>query len=104
MISTEVQNELFRIAQEALTNISKHARAKSAWINLTFTVDQIILTIRDNGVGLAATNSTKSNGSYGLEAMRERAQRIGGRLQIENSKNGGTSVRVRMSLRKTPNF
>jgi signal transduction histidine kinase len=97
-LQLEAQNELFRIAQEALTNVCKHARANSAWISLTFTARQISLTVRDNGVGLAATASQKPKRTYGFTSMRERAQRIGGQLQIKRLPNGGTSVHVRVPL------
>jgi signal transduction histidine kinase len=100
-LSPEAQNELFRIAQEALTNISKHAQAKSVWINLTFTSRQVALTIRDNGVGLTATTSTEPKRGYGLGTMRERAQRIGGQFELQSPKSGGTSIRVRVPLTKT---
>ena len=101
ILSLEAQNELFRIAQEALTNVGKHAQANSVWINLTFTARQVALTIRDNGVGLTATTSAEPKRGYGLGTMRERAQRIGGQLEIESPKNGGTSIRVRVPLAKT---
>jgi PAS domain S-box-containing protein len=98
MLSTEAQNELFRIAQEAMTNVTKHSHAKSVWINLEFDAKHVILTVRDDGVGFAATNSTERKRGYGLVTMRERAQRIGGRLEIENPDNGGTTIRVLVSL------
>jgi PAS domain S-box-containing protein len=96
----EAQDELFRIAQEALTNVAKHARATSVWINLTFKGRQVSLAIRDDGIGLALKASRKPNSSYGLASMRERTQRIGGRIQIKSKKNGGTSVRVQIPLVK----
>jgi signal transduction histidine kinase len=94
----EMQNELFRIAQEALTNVAKHAQATSVWINLTYSAQQVSLKIRDDGVGLAMTASHKSNGTYGLASMRERAQRISGQLQIKRQKSGGTSIHVQVPL------
>jgi len=94
----EMQNELFRVAQEAMTNLRKHARAKSAWINLEFKSRRVILTIRDNGVGLAATNSSKRKQGYGMATMRERALRIGGKLEIESPASGGTTIRVEVAL------
>ena len=100
-LSLEAQNELFRVAQEALTNVRKHAQAKSVWIDLAFTARQVSLTIRDNGVGLAGSASADTTRGYGLGTMRERTQRIGGQLEIENPKTGGTSVRVRIPLAKT---
>jgi signal transduction histidine kinase len=100
MLSLEAQNELFRIAQEALTNVCKHAQAKAVWINLAFRARHVALTIRDNGVGLTTATSTEPKRSFGLATMRERAQRIGGKLEIKSPKNGGTSVRVQVPLAK----
>jgi PAS domain S-box-containing protein len=98
ILHREMQNELFRIAQEALTNVAKHAQATSVWINLTYSAQQVSLKIRDDGVGLAMTASRKSNGTYGLASMRERAQRISGQLQIKRQKSGGTSIHVQVPL------
>ena len=93
-LSAEIQNELFRIAQEAMTNVSKHAQARSTWITLDFKADQVILMVRDDGVGLAAAKSPERKHGYGLGTMRERAQRIGARLEIESPDDGGTTIRV----------
>jgi PAS domain S-box-containing protein len=99
MLLAEVQNELFRIAQEAMTNINKHAHAKSVWITLEFKVDQAILTVRDDGIGFAATDSPKTKGGYGLSTMRERAQRIGSQIEIKSTTGGGgTAIRVLVPL------
>ena len=94
----EVQTQLFRIAQEAMTNICKHARAKSARISLEFITRHVVLTVLDDGVGLAATNPIKRGCGYGLATMRERAQRIGGALEIESPAGGGSMIRVRVPL------
>jgi signal transduction histidine kinase len=97
-LSEEVQTELFRIAQEAMTNIYKHAQAKAAWIILEFAAPQVVLTVQDDGVGLAATNSAKRGHGYGLATMRERAHRIGSALEIESPAGGGSMIRVRVPL------
>ena len=101
MLSPEPQNELFRIAQEALTNVNKHAQATSVWINLTYSTRQVSLIIRDNGVGLTATASAGPKRGYGFGTMRERALRIGGQLEVKNHESGGTCVRVRLPLMAT---
>ena len=100
-LSADVQNETFRIAQEAMTNVSKHARAKSVWVTLEFKAHQVILTIQDDGIGFANAKAPGSRCGYGLTTMRERAQRIGGQLEIGSPKGGGTSVRVRLPFAKT---
>jgi signal transduction histidine kinase len=93
-VSPEVQNELYRIAQEAMTNVSKHARAKCAWITLEFKAHRIILTVRDDGVGFSTNRSRQRTPGYGLTTMCERSQRIGGRLEIKRPSTGGTIIRV----------
>jgi len=103
ILSAEIQNELFRIAQEAMTNVSKHARAKSVWITLEFGDYQVILTVQDDGIGFSATDSPKSKSGYGMSTMRERAIRIGGKLEIESPASGGTAIRVLVPLAKTLN-
>lgn len=97
-LPADVQNETFRIAQEAITNVSKHAMAKSVWITLEFKAHQVILTIQDDGIGFATVNAPRSRCGYGMTTMRERARRIGGRLQIESPATGGTLIRVEVPL------
>src|SRR4030095_11935 len=98
-LSSEIQVELFRIAQEAMTNVRKHAHAKTAWMTMQFKTHQMILTIRDDGVGIAASTSSERPPSYGLATMRERAQCIGGQFHIESPAEGGTAVHVVVSLK-----
>jgi signal transduction histidine kinase len=100
-LSPEMEVELFRIAQEAMTNVRKHARAKSASMTMQFKAGQMILTIQDDGVGIAANTSSERQTGYGLATMRERAQRIGGQLQIETPADGGTAVHVLVPLNRT---
>jgi PAS domain S-box-containing protein len=96
--SVEIQNELFRIAQEAMTNVCKHAHAKAVWITLEFKDNQAMLTVQDDGIGFAATHSPKPKGGYGLSSMRERALRIGGQIEIKSPTSGGTAIRVQVPL------
>ena len=93
-----VQNEMFRIAQEAMTNVQKHALAKSVWINLEFKAHQVILKIQDDGIGIATSKAPRNRCGYGLTTMRERAQRLGGRLEIRSSANAGSAIHVRVPL------
>jgi PAS domain S-box-containing protein len=88
---------LFRIAQEALNNVAKHARAQSVDIELTSN-SEWVLTISDNGVGLAARAQPQSCASsgFGMVTMRERALAIGGRFEVLARAGGGTSVVVRV--------
>jgi len=67
---------------------------------LEFKDNQAILTVRDDGIGFAATDSPKPKGGYGLSTMRERALRIGGKLEIESAASSGTAIRVVAPLDK----
>jgi two-component system NarL family sensor kinase len=80
---------LFRIAQEALMNVERHARATRVLVGLGFDDRNLRLTIRDNGVGLdAARVDHPSNGGIGLRNMRERIEHLGGTLAIRSGTEG----------------
>jgi PAS domain S-box-containing protein len=97
-LSRDQTTALFRIFQEALTNILRHAQATRVRINLGTVNDEFILNIRDNGRGI--TNEEKSGQrTLGLLGMRERAHLIGATIDISRSPSGGTVVTVRIPLR-----
>lgn len=83
---------LFRIAQEALTNVVLHARAKHITVKLMVTPDQAVLTITDDGQGFDPTHVP--TGHYGLIGIRERVKLLGGRLEIRSSPGAGTQIEV----------
>ncbi|XZE43508.1 chemotaxis protein CheB [Pirellulaceae bacterium SH467] len=94
--SNAVATQLYRIAQESLTNSLKHGKASNIQISLAQEADQTILEISDNGVGfdLQTIPGTASEGSgFGLRIMRYRANTIGGDLHVSRNNNNGTSVR-----------
>lgn len=88
---------LFRVAQESLTNISKHAQATEATVSLKIQGDQIQLSVRDNGKGFDQKKYSKS-GSYGLAGMEERVLMIGGRHAILSTPDKGTSICITLPL------
>jgi signal transduction histidine kinase len=85
----DVEGELLRIAQEGVTNVLKHARARQVEVRLTFGAETVSLTIADDGVGF---NSTAHHEGFGLLGMRERAERIGARLLVGSRSGQGTRV------------
>ena len=89
---------LFRICQEALTNVARHARAKAARIVLARTRGHVVLEVRDNGAGIppVALSDVKS---LGLLGMRERARAFGGEVVIQSAPEQGTVVRVNIPRR-----
>ena len=98
----EVELALFRIAQEALTNVKKHAEASQATITVEFTDSTVKMIVQDNGKGFALTTPAEdltASGHLGLIGMHERARLLGGTLALESFPNRGTKVAVTV-----PNF
>jgi signal transduction histidine kinase len=91
-LHSELQVALYRIAQEALNNVAKHARASQAMVSLHCAPGSIRLEITDDGCGFDAAAAPPD--SMGLRIMRERAAGIGAALEIESQPEGGTRVRV----------
>jgi len=86
---------LFRIAQEALTNVAKHARATEVTVALKAGPDTVILSIADNGRGFdTAARPERPSARLGLVGMRERAEAIGGKLRVESAPGEGARVIV----------
>lgn len=100
----EVESALFRAAQEALTNVAKHAGASRAAITLSYVGDQVVLDVLDDGRGFdpsAAANAgvagaANAVGGYGLAGMRERAEALGGTLTVESAPGEGTTLAVEL--------
>ena len=93
--STEVELVLFRIVQEALNNVQRHAQADSAQITLEFLEGRTRLTIRDNGKGFVLppeVTALPKAGMLGLAGMLERARSVGGTVLIKSEQDKGTSV------------
>ncbi len=89
--------EFFRVLQEALTNIAKHAEATLAEISIARTKGQVRLTVRDNGKGFSGTAPAKPE-TFGLVGLRERAYLIRGRLSIDSAPGRGTLIELRAPI------
>jgi signal transduction histidine kinase/ligand-binding sensor domain-containing protein len=88
------EQEILRIAQEAIHNVKKHAAAKHLSVQLEYGDSSIALELRDDGRGFAA-DSEQPAGHYGLTGMRERAAAIGGTLEVTSELGAGTTVRLK---------
>lgn len=88
----------FRIFQECLTNVIRHARAKLVRVGLSQEDESIVLVVEDDGVGFLETNLSSTPGSLGLLGMKERAQACGGDVRIFSSPGNGTTVTIRVPL------
>jgi signal transduction histidine kinase len=82
---------VYRVLQEALNNISRHAGVKQAWVRLRFSPESLNLEIEDHGSGMTSTLTKKG---IGMVAMRERAELLGGRIEVGRPAQGGTIIRL----------
>jgi signal transduction histidine kinase/ligand-binding sensor domain-containing protein len=98
-LPSNVEEELYRIAQEALNNVLRHAHARRVGVTLRHqrTENKLVLQIVDDGVGFSLTEARKVGG-MGLPGMAERAAQLGALLEIESAPGGGTTVRVTVTL------
>jgi signal transduction histidine kinase len=102
-LDSNIETVTFRIAQEALTNVLKHARASRAVLRLSCSSRRLTLFVHDNGVGFAAAEYKKEvrttvGSGIGLQGMAERASLVGGRLKIRSSPGRGSHVRLFIPL------
>ncbi|MBE0598911.1 MAG: sensor histidine kinase [Desulfuromonadales bacterium] len=91
---------LFRICQESLNNVLKHAQAREVEIVLVYCHPSLILTVRDDGVGFSR-NLPTGHGGIGLWSMGERAALVGGTVQIDSRPGAGTQVRTELPMEVT---
>jgi two-component system sensor histidine kinase UhpB len=96
-LPSEAETTLYRIAQEALNNVAKHARATSVEIILERRADHVLLVVEDDGVGFEPAQSASDRQGFGLLGMQERAALVGATLQIESTEQG-TTILVRMPM------
>jgi signal transduction histidine kinase len=100
----EIEMALFKAARELLMNVTKHARARSATLELQTDGDKVSLGVTDDGEGFLLANvergSTTEVSGFGLFSIRERARSLGGRMEIHSAPGKGTSVRVLVPLQR----
>jgi PAS domain S-box-containing protein len=99
--SSELETACFRIAQEALTNVARHAQAKLVTVRLSRDGPDLVLLIKDDGVGFdveALQRHSVADATLGMQGMEERAQAAGGRIRIDSTIGKGTEVMVRLPV------
>jgi signal transduction histidine kinase len=95
-LSAATEQEILRIAQEAIHNVKKHAGASELTVQLEYLPEEVHLEVRDDGKGLDANGKLDPrSGHYGLTGMKERAAAIGGTLEVTGTPGEGTTVRLR---------
>jgi signal transduction histidine kinase len=93
-LPARVEAQLFRIVQEALNNVMRHAKAGAVAVRIAMAADTVTVEVRDDGVGFDPDARPIRSTRLGLTSMRERAQDLGGVLQIESQPGRGTAMRV----------
>lgn len=94
-LAASTRTAIYRIAQEALTNVQRHAEASQVWVNLDCRNGKVILIIGDDGIG---TRNTENNKGFGLLGIQERANQLGGEFDLEERPGGGAQISVRFPL------
>jgi signal transduction histidine kinase len=100
-LNPNVELALYRMAQEALNNVSRHAQASQAHMNISFTPEGVILQVSDNGKGFDVPKSPAEfapGGHFGLLGLYERAELIGADLEIRSSPGQGTNLTVALPV------
>jgi signal transduction histidine kinase len=103
-VPPEVHQHLYRLTQEALHNVAKHAAAQRVCVMVQRRADELVLVVEDDGRGFAddEARGRSVTGGLGLISMRERAALAGGSLIVESAAGQGTSIHVRVALRRSP--
>lgn len=104
-LTPDIESQLYRIVQEALNNVSKHAGATRVSVLLERRGDEAILIVEDDGVGFnpeAVTDPKRPHKGLGFVSMQERAALVGGRVQFESGRGKGTTLFVRIPVRTVP--
>lgn len=96
-LSAAIEQTIYRIADEALVNVERHAEASQVEINLSEQENMILFMIKDDGVGFV-TSEGESRGRYGLLGLRERAELVGGKLTINSAPGQGVTIQVVIPL------
>lgn len=94
----EIETALYRIGQEALNNVAKHAQAGSATVLLDRSAGRVSLIVEDDGIGFDVAQQLGVRQRFGVTGMRERALLLGGEFDIESTSGKGTTVVARIPL------
>jgi signal transduction histidine kinase len=98
-LSAIVDESILNIAHEAVSNAIRHADASEIRISLTFDLEVVTLSVRDDGIGFDASDSRQRGHTFGLRSMRDRAAALGGELSVHSRHGEGTMVTLRFSTK-----
>ncbi|MBX3063691.1 MAG: histidine kinase [Anaerolineae bacterium] len=96
-VPATIEDVIYRVAQEALSNVAKHTHASQVHVSLVETPRKMTLSVTDNGPGFDSESASRT-GKFGLLSMRERARSVGGDISIESDTARGTTIRMTLPL------
>ena len=96
--STEVETALYRVVQEAMANVARHARATRADVLLQLRDGRVMVMVEDNGVGFEPEQVRQRGDHVGLLGLEERAEALGGTLTVESAPGVGTTIVVEVPI------
>jgi len=97
-LDPSIEMTLLRIAQEALTNVARHAQASKATVSIKVEDRTVYMSIQDDGIGILSWQKANQPGSHGLRIIRERAEAFGGSLSVHSTYKKGTRIEVKIPL------
>jgi len=100
-LSEMIEEHIFRIVQEAFSNILRHAFASEVKLAIVQKDKEVLIHIADNGKGFDIENNTNKKASYGLKTMQERSEEIGGTFIVRSNKDEGTYIDIKIPYQKT---
>jgi signal transduction histidine kinase len=103
-VEPEIETVLYRVVQEALNNVAKHAHAEHVWVYVRVDDERVDMQVSDDGIGFDASrlNGLVGSGHFGLAGMRERVEIAGGSHRLVSEPGNGTAIRVRLPRRRVP--
>jgi signal transduction histidine kinase len=98
-LSPEIENAIYRLVQETLTNVAKHAQTDRAFVSVRETNGNVVVEVRDRGIGFDLEAGT---GGFGFIGMRERAELVDGELAVASSPDEGTTITISLPAKHLP--
>jgi len=101
-LAADTEGAIYRVVQEALHNVARHAQAKAVNVHLSREGSEVMLLVEDDGVGIGKPGLNHGRRTYGLEGIRERIAMLGGQVKITGAKNTGTGTRLEVRVPAAP--
>jgi signal transduction histidine kinase len=99
-LAPEIESAIYRVVQESLHNVAKHAQAKTVSVQMSRNENTVFLTIEDDGIGMPEKISTPRGHSFGLAGIKERIASLDGEVRVQSEKGKGTRLEIMVPARQ----